>query len=365
MDEIICYKAASIFTGTQLLKDHVVIAVNKRIEKIEPASEKHQNCVDFGNALLAPAFIDLQIYGADMRLLAVYPDVETVTAIVNYCASGGAAYCLPTVATNTYEVIFKCIDAIRHYWSNGGQGVLGLHVEGPWINPERKGAHRSEWIFSPTIDQARSLLEYGKGIIKIITIAPEVVDREVIELIQSYNIVISAGHTNATYEEANEFFESYVPAATHLFNAMPAVHHRKPGIAAAILNHLSVFSSIVPDGYHVDYNVIKLAKTIMGDRLFAITDAVTETTEGYYKHQFDGDKYISNGILSGSALNMYKCFINLHRNCHIKLEDALNMCSLIPARVIKMDNELGHLDEGFPVNMIALDEHLNMLQLIH
>lgn len=364
MSETICYKARRVFTGTEMVFDHVIITRNNRIESILPASEFDEYCINFDDGLLAPAFVDLQIYGASGRLLAVYPDAETVAAIVKYCEEGGAAYCLPTVATNTYEVIFNCIDAVRSYWNNDGKGVLGLHVEGPWINPEKRGAHRSDWIFSPTLSQAKELLEYGKGVIKMITVAPEVVDPEVIDLIHSYDIVLSAGHTNATFEEANAYFENKITTATHLFNAMPPIHHRKPGIAAAVLNHATVYCSIVPDGHHVDFNMIKLAEKLMPDRLFAITDAVTETTEGYYKHQFDGDKYVSNGILSGSALTMHKCFTNFVNNCDIPLEDALKMCSLIPAKVIGKDNELGYIREGYAVNFIAMDEQLRLIDLI-
>ena len=249
----------------------------------------------------------MQLYGANNRLLAVYPDVQTVADIVHYCKRGGAAWCMPTVATNTYEVIFKCIDAIREYWNNNGKGALGLHVEGPWISMERRGAHNPDWIFSPTIEQVKELIDYGKGVIKIITLAPEVCTPQIMEFIQSQNIIVSAGHSNATYEQAIETFnKTGINTVTHLYNAMSPLQHRAPGLVGAVLDYPLVKAAIIPDGHHVDYAAIRIAKKILGERLFAITDAVTATTEGWYKHELEGDKYTSNGILSGSALTMHQ-----------------------------------------------------------
>jgi len=190
------YKAAKIFTGHEMLTSHAVIVNNGIIKNVIESSSipGDEPVTDLGDVILAPAFVDIQLYGAHKRLLAVYPDAATVSAIYDYCAAGGATYCVPTVATNPYDTIFKCIDAIRDYWNQSGKGVIGLHVEGPWINPAKRRAHREEWIHSPTMEQAKQLLDYGKGVIKIITLAPEVCDKEIIELIKSYGITLSAGH---------------------------------------------------------------------------------------------------------------------------------------------------------------------------
>jgi N-acetylglucosamine-6-phosphate deacetylase len=306
MNNIKIYLAEKIFTGTEMLRQQGVIVKDDTIVDIVSSTNIDSNIqiVDFKNAIIAPALIDLQLYGADKRLLAVFPDAESVKAIYDYSKAGGCSHCMPTVATNTYETIFKCIDAIKDYWNAGGIGVLGLHVEGPWISKEKRGAHNAEWIFSPTIQQAKELLDYGKNVIKMITIAPEVVSKDVVDCIHSYNIVVSAGHTNATYEQATQSL-STIKTATHLYNAMSALQHREPGMVGAVLDHDKVFCSIVPDGYHVSFPAIRIAKKIMHERLFAITDAVTETNEGFYQHTLDGDKYTANGILSGSALTMH------------------------------------------------------------
>ncbi|MEO8712474.1 MAG: amidohydrolase family protein, partial [Parafilimonas sp.] len=224
-------------------------------------------------------------------------------------------------------------------------------------------AHNADWIFSPTIQQATELLEYGKDIIKMITVAPEAVSDEVLDLIYSYNIVVSAGHSNATFEAATQSFNT-IKTATHLYNAMSGLQHRAPGFVGAVLDHTSVYCSIVPDGFHVSFPAIRIAKKIMGERLFAITDAVTETHEGYYQHTLEGDKYTANGILSGSALTMGKCVKNFVTHCDITIDEALRMCSLYPARVIKKENELGIIATGRTANMVVLDDALHVLETI-
>lgn len=350
-----------------MLQQHAVLVSNGLVEAIIPESGMGQGIpfTDFGDAILAPAFIDLQLYGANKRLLAVYPDAQTVADIVEYCASGGAAYCQPTVATNPYETIFKCIDAVKDYSKQGGRGVIGLHVEGPWLNKSKRGAHREEWIFSPTIQQAEELVSYGTGVISMITLAPEICSKEVIEFIQSKGIIVSVGHTNATYEEGMQAFDNGIHAGTHLYNAMSGLQHRAPGMVGALFNHDDVICSIVPDGHHVDFAAIQIAKRQMGKRLFAITDAVTETTDGYYQHKFEGDKYTSNGILSGSALTMHKCFLNLVNKCGIDMEEALRMCCLYPAQVMGLQDKLGAIKTGASADFALLNNDLSFNRLVH
>lgn len=348
------------------MQQHAIVVKDGIVESVinEAGIEANATVTDFGDKLLAPAFIDLQLYGANNRLLAVYPDAQTVADIVEYCASGGAAYCQPTVATNPYDTIFKCIDAVRDYKNQGGGGVLGLHIEGPWLNKSKRGAHREEWIFSPTLKQAEELVNYGEGVISMITLAPEICSREIVDFIQSKGIVVSAGHTNATYEEAMLAFDKGIHAGTHLYNAMSGLQHRAPGMVGALFSHNTVISSIVPDGHHVDFAAIKIAKKQMGNRLYAITDAVTETAEGYYQHKFEGDKYTSNGILSGSALTMHKCFLNFVHQCAIEEEEALRMCSLYPAQVMGMTEKLGVIKAGSMADFVVLNEDLGFNELI-
>ncbi|MGI8581140.1 MAG: N-acetylglucosamine-6-phosphate deacetylase, partial [Chitinophagaceae bacterium] len=230
-----------------------------------------------------------------------------------------------------------------------------------WINKLKRGAHIESLIHSPTLDEAKELLAYGKGVIKMITLAPEVCSREVINLILSSDIIISAGHSNATFGEGINAFDNGIATATHLFNAMSPLHHMEPGLPGAILQHSSVMASIIPDGYHVDFEMISISKQIMKERLFIITDAVTETNEGLYPHQLVGDKYESSGILSGSAITMAKGVKNLVDKTGIELSEALRMASLYPARLLGMSNQLGIIKKGYRADIVFLDDTLNVI----
>jgi N-acetylglucosamine-6-phosphate deacetylase len=276
----------------------------------------------------------------------------------------GTCLFLPTLATNTIDVFKKGIDAVRAYWKKGGKGVYGLHLEGPWLNEIKKGAHVKEWIHSPTIEEIKNLLEYGNDVIKMITIAPEVCSDEVIELLLSHHIILSAGHSNATYVEAIDGFNKGISAVTHLYNAMSPLQHRQPGLVGATFNHQKIKASIIPDGYHVDFAAISIAKKIMGERLFAITDAVTETNTGPYQHQLAGDKYECNGVLSGSALSMHKAFKNLVEYSGIDVEEALRMCSLYPAQLLGCDDQYGKIVPQVAGQFLILNKQLNLVEVI-
>jgi N-acetylglucosamine-6-phosphate deacetylase len=357
------FSADKIFTGKEWLENHAIVIENNRIKEVVPASSVKEPFQHFSNAFIAPAFIDLQIYGAGEKLFAVYPEKEALEKLVAYCRSGGAAYCIPTVATHPYETFYKCIDAIRAYWKDGGTGVLGLHIEGPWISVAKRGAHVEACIHTPTIGQVKDLLDYGKDIIKIITLAPEVCSQEIIDTILSYGVIISAGHSNATYEQATQAFNNGITTTTHLYNAMSPLQHRSAGVVGAVMDHPSVMSSIIPDGHHVDYAAVRIAKQVMKERLFVITDAVTGTTEGYYPHQLAGDKYESNNILSGSALTMAMAVKNLVLHCSVDLSEALRMCSLYPARVMNMQNEYGIIQSGAAAAMVVMNDTFEVLQV--
>jgi N-acetylglucosamine-6-phosphate deacetylase len=343
--------AKKIFTSKEWLYDHSVVVEEDIIIDIIPTKSIRKFKQQRIYKSIVPSFIDIQIYGAHNKLFAVYPNADALFKLYDYCSNGGALHFCPTVATNSYEVFYQCIDAIKDYWQKGGKGCLGLHIEGPWINKIKRGAHIESLIHSPNIKEVKKLLAYGKDVIKIITLAPEVCSDAVVDLIQSYNIIISAGHTNATYQQAFQCFDKGIPTVTHLYNAMSALQHREPGVVGAVFNHPNVKSSIIPDGYHVDYAAVKIAKKIMKERLFVITDAVTKTTKGFYPHQKAGDKYESNGILSGSALTMKKAVNNLVDFCDIELEEALRMCSLYPARVLGLKH-LGKIAKGYKASFI-------------
>ena len=306
----------------------------------------------------------MQIYGADEKLLSEFPTADTIQKIYDYCVASGTAYFQPTLATQSWEIIYKCIDAVRDYKAIGGKGCIGLHIEGPWINSLKKGAHATDYIHQPTLKEAQDLLDYGKDHVSMITLAPEIVDASIIQLLENSGIVVSAGHSDATYEQATHAFNNDITVATHLYNAMSSLQHRAPGMVGALFNHPTAMCSLVADGYHVDFAAIKIAKKIMGDRLFCITDAVTTTSTGMYQHTLVGDKYESKGILSGSALTQLKSVKNLVDKVGIELGEAIRMCSVYPAKLMKHATIKGSIEIGAKADLACLSEDLSLIKMM-
>lgn len=359
------YCNGRIFDGTSFLSQEKCVLVEKgKIIDIITKDNLPQDIeyIDLKGKILAPAFIDLQIYGGNDELFGEYPSVKALEATYQYCFSGGAAYFMPTVATNSDDIMYNAIQAVKDYWAKGGKGVLGLHLEGPYINIEKRGAHLKQFIkHTPSVSEVKKLLEIGKDVIKIITLAPEVVSDEVIQLIQEYGIHISMGHSNATYAQAKSAIAKGIHLATHLFNAMSPLQHRAPGVVGTIYDDENIMTSVVADGYHVDFPVIRVSHTILKERMFLITDAVTESRSGLYSHQLDGDKYIiADGTLSGSALTMAKAVKNCVEKVGIPLEEALKMASLYPAKAIGLDNKLGKISKGYNADFVILNGNIDV-----
>jgi len=348
----------NVFTGNALLNNQVIHIQNGIIKSIEAFDDAHlpKQVFDY----ICPAFIDAQIYGANELLLSAFPNSKSIWALQAHCKQWGTLHFLPTIATNTKEIMYAGIDAVKQYRSEGGKGCLGLHLEGPWINKEKRGAHIESLVHSPNINEVEELLAYGKGVIKMITLAPEVCNEAIIEIIKQAGIIVSAGHSNASFEQATHAFNNGIPTVTHLYNAMSPLSHRAPGMVGATFLHPKVYASVIPDGYHVHFEAIKIAYKQMPNRLFAITDAVTTTHTGPYQHTLNGNKYESNGILSGSALTMYQAFKNLVNQVQISIIDALAMCSSIPAAMLQLQHQIGIIQINRAANIITLDKELNL-----
>ena len=215
------------------------------------------------------------------------------------------------------------------------------------------------------LDEVKQLLSRKKGVVKMITIAPELCDEEVLEFLLNQGIIVSAGHTNANYTEAINAFNKGIPAATHLYNAMSPLQHREPGMVGAIFDHSKVMSSIVCDGVHVNYAAVRISKQLLKERLFFITDAVTEITEGEYKHIFKGDRFtLPDGTLSGSSLKMIQCVQNAVQHVGIPLEEALRMASTYPSRLLGESYKLGKIEKGYKASFVAFDDGLNVKDVI-
>ena len=242
--------AREIFTGREiqtgkavLVKEGTIVDVVDR-EAI-PAGYRVRELPGY---LLAPALIDLQIYGGNGKLFSAELTTEALEATYEYCLQGGCTQFLITLATNSIEKFIRAMEVAREYRAGGGRGLLGVHLEGPYMNPAKKGAHLEKFIKRPTPEEIGLLLSKGKDVFRMMTLAPEQCDRECIELLLQQGIVVSAGHSNATYEQAIDGFYQGIPAATHLFNAMSPLQGRQPGMVGAIYDHNDVRCSIVCDG---------------------------------------------------------------------------------------------------------------------
>lgn len=350
---------ATIFTGEEKLGHKALLIEDGHISSIIDNSEVpsgfHVN--NLSGLTIAPALLDLQIYGSGGKLFGALPDTESLEQMENDLLDQGTSGFFATSATNSDEVVIKAIDAAKEYRKRAKGNFLGLHLEGPYLNPARKGAHPEKFIKKATLHEIKSWVERAEGEIRMMTIAPELQDPEIMDYLQSVNIVISAGHSNASYEEAMGFLNSSVQTCTHLFNAMPPLHHRDPGLIAAIFK-AKPYASIVADGVHVSFPMIELAKRELGDHLFLITDAVTETELGEYPHLFKGDRYVMpDGTLSGSCLTMLKAVENCVNKVGIPLDEGLRMASTYPAQLIK-DQKRGLLKPGYRADIIVIDSNL-------
>jgi N-acetylglucosamine-6-phosphate deacetylase len=358
--------APEIFTGTEIHTGSAVLVKEATVTGIVPISDipAGYRRRELPGYLLAPAFLDLQIYGGNGKLFSAEMTTEALDATYEYCLQGGCTQFQITLATNSIEKFLRGLEVAKQYRSQGGKGLLGVHLEGPYINPAKKGAHIEKFIKKPTEEEIGQLLHKGKDIFRMMTLAPEQCDPACIQLLQQQGVVVSAGHSNATYEQAIDGFYLGIPAATHLFNAMSPLQGRAPGMVGAIYDHNDVQASVVCDGVHVDYASIRISKKIMGDRLFFITDAVAEVSYGEYVHVFREDRFtLPDGTLSGSSLTMLQAVRNGVEKAGIPLPEALRMASLYPAKLMGLENRFGSIQPGSQADFVLLDDQLNLLQV--
>jgi N-acetylglucosamine-6-phosphate deacetylase len=320
--------------------------------------------IDAEQNYLVPAFIDLQIYGSGGNLFSAYPTSETLAQMDADLLLKGTTGFLACVATNSPEIMEQSIAAAKAYRPMA-KGFLGLHLEGPYLNAKRRGAHLAAFIKKAELEEVKRLIEQADGVVKMMTIAPELQDEEVIQYLLSQNIILSIGHSDANFEQATTAYNKGIATTTHLFNAMPSIHHRAPNLPTAVFNHPTAMASIIADGSHVDFEVIKMSHKIMGDRLFFITDAVTTCGIGPYQHQLKGDKFITpDGTLSGSNITLVQAVQNAVESCDIPLIDALHMASFYPAKLIGQDQYKGKIAIGYSADLLILDQFFKLKETL-
>ncbi len=343
-----------IYTGTDILKRSSVLIHDDTISQIVDSSAipEGYEVIDLHGANLCPGFIDLQIYGWGDQLFSAALTSETLAKIEESLLKQGTTSFYLTLATNEISVFKEAIQVCK---GHDARNMLGLHLEGPFLNPSKRGAHPENLIFSPTVSDLQDLLHESLDVVKMMTVAPEILSDEALAYLLSTNLTLSAGHSNASLSEATRGFEKGIHAITHMWNAMSPLHHREGGLPAAVSNHKRVFASIIVDGIHVDYEVVKLSKVLLGERLFLITDAVASCQEGIYQHILNGDHYVlPDGTLSGSALTMIKAVQNCVEHAGFPLDEAIRMATLYPAKLIGRE-DLGKITIGSKANLVVFD----------
>jgi len=352
-----------IFTGHEILDNHAVVIANGLIERVCPrdALDATMAQQDVAGAYIAPGFIDLQLNGCggvqfndDIEALSV----ETLEIMQRANEKSGCTSYLPTLITSTDALMKRAIETMRAYLAKHQNQALGLHLEGPWLNKAKKGTHNPELIRLPDTEMVDFLCANADVITKV-TLAPENAGGEVIRKLCDAGIIVSAGHSNATYEEAKIGFSAGVSFATHLYNAMPTFAGREPGLIGALFDSPDVYCGIIADGLHVHYANVRNAKRIKGNKLVLVTDATAPAGASIDKFIFagktiyyrDGLCVDENGTLSGSALTMIEAVQNSVEHCGIALDEALRMATLYPAQAMGVAKQLGSVEAGKVANL--------------
>ncbi|MFG0773142.1 N-acetylglucosamine-6-phosphate deacetylase [Vibrio plantisponsor] len=358
-----------VYTGSDVLTGHAVIINADTIHAIIPEENLPSDIErkDLNGANLSPGFIDLQLNGCGGVMFNDEITADTIHTMHLANLQSGCTSFLPTLITSSDENMRQAVAAERDYRQKYSHHSLGLHLEGPYLNIERKGIHSVDFIRES--DEAMiDFMCQNSDVITKVTLAPENNNPQHIEKLAQAGIVVSIGHTNATYQEARNGFESGITFATHLFNAMTPMQGREPGVVGAIFDTPEVYAGIIADGFHVDYANIRIAHKIKGEKLVLVTDATAPAgaemdyfifvgKKVYYR---DGKCIDENGTLGGSALTMIEAVQNTVEHVGIALDEALRMATLYPAKAIGIDHKLGRIKKGMIANLTVFDRDFNV-----
>jgi N-acetylglucosamine-6-phosphate deacetylase len=317
---------------------------------------------------LAPGFIDLQVNGGGGVLLNEQPTAEGMRAIARAHRRYGTTACLPTLITDTRERMRTAIAAAR---SVGEQdGVLGLHLEGPYISPRRPGVHRPDRIVQPAAGDLEQLCELAGAGSSLVTLAPECVPADFIRTLSASGIRVSIGHSEASAAVVMQAVADGATGVTHLFNAMPPMSAREPGIVGTALSERRLIAGLIVDGLHVDPVSVRTAFAAKGSEGIAlVTDAMPTVGTSLDRFELDGRTVTltdgrlttEGGTLAGAHLDMASAVRNAVRLAGLSLEDALRAASLTPARFLGRDRERGALMPGARADLVALTPGLDVV----
>jgi N-acetylglucosamine-6-phosphate deacetylase len=359
--------AGRVVTPSSDLVPGTVEVVDGRIASIRTGASTGAD-VSAPDGILVPGFIDLQINGAGgVDFLTAKTDVDLLR-VGRYLASTGVTAFAPTLITAPPSVLREAL--IR--WTRLGARqraprIVGLHLEGPFLNPQFKGAHPARYLRAPDPAYAAALLDAARGAVRMVTLAPELPGaHEVIRVLRERGCIVAAGHTGATYDQGQAAFREGVTAVTHLFNAMRPVHHRDPGIVVAALQDPQVTVSLIADFVHTHPAIVLLAVRLKGwERVALITDAIAAAgARGKVTHlgtrtvRVSDAPRLADGTLAGSVLSMDRAVRNV-TSLGIPLREAVQMASTTPAHLLGR-GDLGRIEEGAIADLVVLDQALHV-----
>ncbi|MGF1762866.1 N-acetylglucosamine-6-phosphate deacetylase [Aliivibrio kagoshimensis] len=355
---------ATVFDGDKTLRDQVIFVQNDTIIEISPfdvSLSLPEKQIDLTGLLATSGFIDIQLNGCGGVLFNTDISESTLTTMNNTNLKYGTTQFLPTLITSQPQCMNQAIELIDNLSDREKMGVLGLHLEGPFISPQKKGAHQEAFIRELDIETAHFLASHANNI-SVVTLAPENNQQAVIDCLTAAGIIVSIGHSNATYQQLEQKLN--LGMATHLFNAMSPFDSREPGVVGYIFDHKPT-AGIIADGIHVSYASVRIAHDILKDKLFLVTDAVTPAgtdidefdMAGIPAYVTNGKCHFSDGTIAGAAITTIDSIKNLITHVGLSREEALRMASLYPAKALGIEQQYGRLKAGYKANITLLDDH--------
>ena len=361
----------------QLVQGDIEIQDGKilRVGKDLPRKEEDLAVDCGGEYTVVPGFVDVHIHGcagAD----TCDGTRESLETMARFLLSHGVTSFCPTTMTTGRDVMEQALlaakDVMEHPVEEGAR-VVGVNMEGPFISKERKGAQKEEDILAPDLELFRHFWEISGGIIRLVDIAPEQPGglefaREVSKL-----CTVSIAHTTADYCQAKAAFDSGITHATHLFNAMSGLNHRAPGVVGAVLEDQRVRGELICDGFHIHPSVLRTAFQVLGDRALVISDSMRANgmpegepfdLGGQMVTVREGKATLEDGTLAGSVSNLHQEVKNLV-SFGIPFPQAVKAATLIPARAIGLDQEIGSIAPGKKADLVVLDQQLEIAAVYH
>lgn len=356
---------AIIHTGDEVIQKGVVVVENGIINSVQKEIPENIDIINLEGKHISAGLIDIQINGGEKFYFSQTPNEETIQDIYDSSLKYGTTHVLPCLISSSNETILQGIEAVGNYMKKHKNGVFGMHLEGPFLNPQKRGAHSINQVRKPTDKELEEIIRYGKDIIKVITIAPECFTEQQLKMLIESGIRISIGHSAVTFDEARVYFSKGIKLVTHLFNAMTQFGHREPGLVGAVFENENVYAPIILDGAHCDYAAAKISYRLKQDKLFLISDAAFLGRKVFNFKWEDFDANLENGLyrnkeglLAGAAISMQEAVKNACNYLNISIDEAIKMATSRVASAIGAENSLGKIKPGFPASFAVFNEDL-------